>query len=336
MQFLATLKALLSPSGRSKAPTASVIKKALAEARAEREAATIEISKLQASRLLALLDPAERAKHSAALAAARQRADDAALAAEELERRLAEAEAAESEAERRRRYDDARARRDALVRAFEPRYREHIEGLLALTRETAEVDAEIDRVNDSLPEGVDALPYVEAIRDRPGLPRKVKSTKVVELWTAPGGDQPISDEMQTRVKRAREARNDGQIWGFANHVNKAIGHHSTSHYVLKQFERIEYLPSTIGESGPRLREFPLPNLHVDEPALYEPRRFTTEPRDILDALDRAAAQPVDPPEQERREKRIEFRLISDEPPAALPERSVPPSLRVPDFGQSVS
>ena len=88
---------------------------------------------------------------TAALADARRRGEDASLAVDELQRRLVEAEDADQEAERRRRYADAKAKRDKLAAEFEPRYREHVEGLLALLRETAEADAEIDRVNDDLP-----------------------------------------------------------------------------------------------------------------------------------------------------------------------------------------
>lgn len=327
MQFLTTLRALVAPSGRAKPPTASTIAKALAEARAEHEAATIEISKLQASRLLALIDPAERAKHTAALSAAKQRLDDAALAAGELERRLAEAEATEQEAERRRRYAEAKARRDAVAAKFPERFREHSKGLLDLLAETAAADAASDRVNDDLPEGADPIPFVEAIRGRPGLPRRVIRVDVVDLWAAPGSDQPLGDDLQGRVERERQDRGDGQTWGVIRHVNKAVGHHSVTHYVRRRFEREVYIESTVGEVGPRLHRMALPALHVDEPALYEPRPFPMDASDVLRALERAASQPVEPPEQERREKRVAYRLVRDEPPAE-PQPSTTDSFKI--------
>ena len=315
MQFLATLKVLVAPSGRAKAPTASTIEKALAEARAEHAAAMAEISTLQASRLLALVDAEQRSKHTAALAAARQRADDAALAAEELQRRLGEAEAEERETGRRRLYDETKRRSNDLSKAFGGRFGKPMDDLAMLMRETAEVDLAIEMVNAALPDGAEPLPDVEAFRGRPGLPRRVLRTEVVDLWASPGGDQPIPDEMQSRVEREKPDRGDGQQWGVIHHVNKAIGHHSASSYVLKRFQRVTYVASAPGETGPRIRDMHLPALHVGEPDVFTPSRFYMAPRTVIAALDEAAAQPVAPPEQDRREKRVEYRLAVEEPPA---------------------
>jgi hypothetical protein len=333
--FLTVLKSLVAPSGRAKAPTVDAIRRALAEANAERIAATNEVRQLEESRLLALVDADRRAAHTAALAAARQRAEDAALAVDELQRRLAEAEAAETEAERRRRYDDARARRDALARSFEPRYREHIEGLLSLLRETAEVDAAADAVNDALPADADPIPPVEAIRDRAGLPRKIKSKTTVELWASPHDNQPIPDGMQSLVKEERE-RGELTGRGFIKHHNEAVNYFATTHYVRKTFEKTVFLDSTIGEAGARLRQMPLFAFRVGEPDHFTPRPYGMEPSQVLSAIERAASQPIEPPEQERRELRTEYRPIPGDEPAPPPEPTVPQSYLVPDFGQSVN
>lgn len=331
MTFINTLRSLVAPSGRAKAPTATAIRRALDEANAERAAATNDVRQLEASRLLALVDADRRAAHTAALAAARQRAEDAALAADELQRRLAEAEAAEREADRRAAYEAAKTRRDAVAASFPERYRAAVDELATLLREVAEADAEVARINDDLPEGADALDDVESIRDRPGMPRKVKSRSVVELWASLNGSEPIPEEMQKLVK-VEKVRGEPTGRGYITRHDKASSFVDTQVYVLKKFEKVVYLDSVLGEAGPRLRRMDLPALRAGEPAPYLARPLSS-PAGVLAALDKAASTPIEQLEREPREQRIEFRLIADEEPAALPEPSVPSSYRVADVGQ---
>lgn len=332
--FLTVLKSLVAPSGRAKMPTVDAIRRALDEANAERIAAEADVRKLEASRLLALIDPDRRAAHSSALADARRRGEDAAVAAEELERRLGEAEVAEREAGRRAAYEAAKARRDAVAATFPERYEAAIGELAALLREVAEADAEVDRVNDNLPEGADALDDVESIRDRPGLPRKIKSKTIVELWASPNSSEPIPEEMQRLVKVEKE-RGVPTGRGYMTNNDRAQGFFSTSHYVRKRFERVVFLDSVLGEAGPRLRRMDLPALRAGEPDIYVARPLSS-PAGVLAALDKAAATPIEQPEREPQEQRVEFRLVEEPQPAAPPEASVPQSYAVPDFGQSVN
>ena len=173
---------------------------------------------------------------------------------------------------------------------------------------------------------------VEAIRDRAGLPRKIKSKTVVELWASPHDNQPIPAEMQGLVK-AEEERGEPTGRGFITHHNKAENYFATTHYVRKRFEQIIYLDSSIGETGARLRQMPLFAFRVGEPDLFTPRPYGMEPSEVLSAIERAASRPTELPQHEHRELRTEYRLITVEPAAPPPEPSVPPSQRVPDLGQ---
>lgn len=332
MTILDNLRSILRPGAKAKPPAAAAIRKAIAEAEAERSAALAELTNLDASRLDALLDPSRREAHGAAMAAARQRGEDLGIVIQELQRQLEAAETAEDEAAKRKAYDAALAARDVAVEAFRQRYPELARGLADLQRATAEVDLLIEAANAALPAGAPLLETVEGVaRARLGKPRRDLKTTIVELWAAPGGDHPLPPDMQSQVQPELDrGRETGR--GFIRRGDGKIVPHGVSYFVKRKFERIDYRPATNTEWGDSLSSLTLPGLAAGDPYFMLKFGYRPSPAAIIEQLDVFAAEKPIPAEQPGWE--VEYRLVRDEPPAAPPEATVPPAQHIPaSFGQ---
>lgn len=241
----------------------------------------------------------ERAAWRARLRDAQDAAEDARELHAALAESLAAARAAEVQAAKRRRRQDALAARDAAAAALRKRYPALSKEFRALLRLTLEADALVAQANADLPEG--ALPIAETevvVRDKPHVPAKVLRRREEE--------EICSARNPETVLVAREIERDEETG--EEHV-----------MVAGRPERIRRRKVIVTETqdgapavpGPRLAAVYLPGLTGEDPPAWNGKAGFS-PADTLEALAKLeAAKPISPGEGFTRESRT----YADELPA---------------------
>jgi len=299
--------------GKRGAPATSTdLARALEAAVAERDRAAQAYSAHEQTRPDAVLTgEAGRQAFRDKLAQLAADADDASALAAVLERRLAEALAAEKQALRRAVYDTAKAKRDAAAKRLADEYPKAVAGLRDLLRLIAEADDAVEAANSALPESVPALAPVEAtVRDIPGEADEILGEKVVRLWCVAGTFTPVPEAMQSEISDLGDGH--GTRW-FTDSAGKF---RQSQSYDLRAFRRIERRRGRPGAVGPRLAGMSLPELKAGDAPYWVAPPFLPGPAAVLAALDGLAAEADRPPE--KAENSIVYELAAEALPSSQP------------------
>jgi hypothetical protein len=224
------------------APPAAECASALCQAKEVATQASARVGALRGQRreMLTASEP-ERTKHKRALAEAEDRVADATLYVEELEKKLAQAQAGEAEATRRAQYDavSAQARDlDQMVRARFPEIaREVAEMMLAIRAIVPLVTA----VNADLPAGAAPL-KMPAERGPWSKQREVIGVREVEKWVHVQGGRRIAEDNEDRI---RPAANGGFVLVF-----HGMGGGGESPVERRRFREVTYRPRFAANEAP--------------------------------------------------------------------------------------
>lgn len=219
---------------------------------------------------------------------------DLSAARTRLVQRLADARAAEAEADRQAAFDRATKMRDAAAKSVASRYPRLRRELLALIREVAEADAVADAVNRELPAGAAPIDAVEAFRDRPALAEKVVATVVSERWVArpEHGGGAVDTASKGFVDNG-----DGTATFVRREPGSAFSRTGVADRITTTTQTL--LPWAPGMPADRLATMRLPAMRLHDTAYDLTGRFSIDASDILAALDQAAAEKPEPPAPER-------------------------------------
>ena len=179
------------------APTSTRLAEALAAMRGNEAEARAEAARLTEARAGLLADDIALAKNRDAIRVCAERVEDCGLFAVELEKRLAAALAAEENVRRQAVYAAAKLRVEAAG-SFGKEYARGAAIILKALRTLAEGQIAAAEANAELPDGAVGFADPEhAFTCIPGLPKKVLSEEIVDLWVVDGRTQPVDD--QSRV-----------------------------------------------------------------------------------------------------------------------------------------
>lgn len=203
----------------------------------------------------------------AALAARREEGDaaverDLATArVERLEAELAQARAAEAEAERRMRYEAAKKARDAAADRLRKDYPRLARELGALLAEVAASDEAVRGANSDRPaDAPDLLPAECIVRNRAGAPEKILKRERIEEWAYEASGERVGDAAGYRLPPAGDRG-----------VLVPPGGGRTIGVVKRPFNRVTFFPAQPPRFADQLlAAVRLPGLHVDDLPIYPP------------------------------------------------------------------
>ncbi|MCJ2056657.1 hypothetical protein MKL09_08825 [Methylobacterium sp. J-048] len=226
------------------------IETALADARAQVEAATRDREAAETAYRDGLLDApeAELERQLAEKGAATVRLDRAEALVAALVQRLAMAREAEARAARQAIHEDATAQCDAIRARLATEYRHHAGSLRALLRDLAAAECARERAGREASD-FSAIPSPEAeLRVLHGLPEDVVSVETIELWVVDGRTDPVPADRQADVRRYDERRDRGTLLlpGTAHHAAPTSG--VNLHCTLRSFTRTRYREA-VGDFG---------------------------------------------------------------------------------------
>ena len=199
------------------------IEAALADARGQIEAAKTDRTAAETAYRDSLLDvsEAELQKRLAERNAATVRLDRAEALVAALTERLALARETEARAARQAIHDDAVTKVEAIRARLPAEYRHHALAIRSLLRDLAEAEVALDRAAREAHD-FPIIPSPETgPRELGGFREEIVGTEAVELWTIDGRTDPIPTDQQGNVQRTGEHRDRGTISLRGN------GHHTT-------------------------------------------------------------------------------------------------------------
>jgi|GEM_PF-5271720 len=253
---------------KKKSPTAAELAEGVAAAREAYETAKVKAGRERLLHPKHLLAGAfEATKHKQLLAELDSDVQDATVFLAALEERHAEVAAAEAEAARLARYDEAAKLAAEVGEELATKYPELAAGLVQLLHRVTYSDDAISAANEDRPAGRERLRRVEEmVRDGPDLPRKNIRERVVALWAFERSQQPLSEDQQAKVI----AHGDRHT-GFLPHGSGAFA--GGSPVAKRRFRRIEYVERVDGLRGARLADMAIPSLRARDPDFWTPGEF---------------------------------------------------------------
>ncbi|PSJ57389.1 hypothetical protein C7I85_22660 [Mesorhizobium soli] len=224
----------------------------------------------------------------------------------ELEKRLREAAAAEADSEKLARYRAAKKAGELAASRVAEEYPRLAAGIRDLIRALAEATAAVELANNDLPTGQDPLPDPEfAARGRGGLPRKIVSEQEVTRWYNASQDSIAPETLWSKLDQMDHDRT-----GRVNDVGFGCV------YEKRRFIKREYLEAEMMRRPDRLAAINLPGFAADEPPVWRAVVPSNDVRTILSRLS-AVSQHNPVAREDRREVRVEFVPVEDEPVDAL-------------------
>lgn len=316
-----------SPAAKKPASVAELAKLAEA-ARIHVAACEAAVKELEGRRAEAVLSGEEsRTRFRADLAVASGDLDDAKIAAQEIERRLAERREKDEQAKRLKQFEAAQRARDEAAAEITKRYPAAAQEIVSLIRIAAEADARVEAVNAELPEGLPALAAVEDVARLGGhrSPRAV-SDRVVKLWCPEGSTEPAPEDQQASIEVVAHDPSRGTrqtSWTSAAPYDPSRGgrpltetHIRTLNFVRRRFRRIEHIEGIPGTVPDRLASIVLPPLLGGGVPFWSGSDWFDSPSSVIDRLAKLDAQRDETARQSEPRRVVKFELLKDEPAAA--------------------